>query len=150
MGQPSGGLHHSEGSGPLPHQAGKRLPPAGFKNQRDSAVANKRRCTHTEQERACWKKHVAVAQRQNYTIIGSVTVDFKLHFAWWSTVGGYPWVFPTVSIWALMARIERTPPNILFLPVRIYSNLQDFPDFGFLIIYSYIYLYSYLFPSGLF
>lgn len=32
MGQPSGGLHHSEGSRPLPHQAGKRLPPPGFKN----------------------------------------------------------------------------------------------------------------------
>lgn len=32
MGQQSGRLHHSEGSRPLPHQAGKRLPPAGLKN----------------------------------------------------------------------------------------------------------------------
>lgn len=32
VGQSSGGLHHSEGSGPLPHQAGERLPPVGFQN----------------------------------------------------------------------------------------------------------------------
>lgn len=62
----------------------------------------------------------------------------KLHSAWWVAVGGYSWVFPTVSIWALMARIERTPPNILFLPVRLYRKLLDFPDV-LKIIYSYIY-----------
>lgn len=32
MGQPSGRLHHPEGSGPLPHQAGKRLSFTGYEN----------------------------------------------------------------------------------------------------------------------
>lgn len=41
MGQSCGRLRHSEGSRPLPHQAGKRLPPAGFKNAHDSAVKNR-------------------------------------------------------------------------------------------------------------
>lgn len=43
VGQPSGGLHHSEGSGSLPHQAGERLPPVGFQNPHDEAVRKKRR-----------------------------------------------------------------------------------------------------------
>lgn len=43
VGQPSGGLHHSEGSGPLPHQAGEGLPPVGFQNPQDGAVRKKRR-----------------------------------------------------------------------------------------------------------
>lgn len=42
MGQSGGGLHHSEGSKPLPHQAGKRLPPTGFKNTYDSALKEER------------------------------------------------------------------------------------------------------------
>lgn len=41
MGQSCGRLRHSEGSRPLPHQAGKRLPPAGFKNAHDSAVKSR-------------------------------------------------------------------------------------------------------------
>lgn len=32
LGQQCGGLHHSAGSRPLPHQAGKRLPVSGFEN----------------------------------------------------------------------------------------------------------------------
>lgn len=36
-----------------------------------------------------------------------------------------------------MARIERTPPNILFLPARLYSNLQDFPD----LFLNYLFIY---------
>lgn len=43
VGQPSGGLHHSEGSGPLSHQAGERLPPVGFQNPHDEAVRKKRK-----------------------------------------------------------------------------------------------------------
>lgn len=38
VGPPTGGLHHSERSRPLPHQAGKRLPAAGFKTTNDSAL----------------------------------------------------------------------------------------------------------------
>lgn len=45
-----------------------------------------------------------------------------------------------------MARLERTPSNILFLPARLYSKLQDFPDFLQLFIH---YLLN-LFISGLF
>lgn len=41
MGQSRGRLRHSERSRPLPHQAGKRLPSAGFKNEHDSAVKNR-------------------------------------------------------------------------------------------------------------
>lgn len=42
MGQRGGGLHHSERSRPLPHQAGKGLPPVGFENAHDSAVNKER------------------------------------------------------------------------------------------------------------
>lgn len=43
VGQPSGGLHHSEGPGPLPHQAGERLPPVGFQNPHDEAVRKQKK-----------------------------------------------------------------------------------------------------------
>lgn len=33
LGPTCGGLHHPQGPGPLPHQAGKRLPAAGIKPQ---------------------------------------------------------------------------------------------------------------------
>lgn len=51
VGQPSGGLHHFEGSRPLPHQAGKGLPPAGFKSRRMTQRCKKKSAetstTHT-------------------------------------------------------------------------------------------------------
>lgn len=56
MGQRSGGLHHSEGSRPLPHQAGKGLPLVGFENAHDSAVNKdrlnlKNRHMHTNRQK---------------------------------------------------------------------------------------------------
>lgn len=45
LGQTSGGLRHPEGSRPLPHQAGERLPPAGLENAHDSSVRDRRRST---------------------------------------------------------------------------------------------------------
>lgn len=45
MGKQSGRLHHPERSRPLPHQAGKRLPPDGFQKQTsDSALKRNNNC----------------------------------------------------------------------------------------------------------
>lgn len=42
LGQTSGRLRHTEGSRPLPHQAGERLPLAGFEDTHDSALKRER------------------------------------------------------------------------------------------------------------
>lgn len=69
MGQPGRGLRHSEGSGPLPHQAGKRFPPVGFQNTCDSAV-NKRRGARTPHRKKC----VTVPCGANCTVIASIII----------------------------------------------------------------------------
>lgn len=51
LGQPCGGLHYSEGSRPVPRQAGKRLPAAGVAKRHKSAMRKKKGSLENASER---------------------------------------------------------------------------------------------------
>lgn len=112
MGQPSGGLHHSEGSRPLPHQAGKRLPPVGFENTHDSAVKmgtlGPRKRAHAHQRAK--RKRGLNNKKENWNrdsfsqCFSNFTWSFHLSFILHDVllyVYGLSWVFPRVSVLAL-------------------------------------------------